>query len=357
MKTMRLPILMIISAAVLVPGWLQAHVSNPLLPEGCGSCHVGHGIEDEPMLSASEEDACYQCHGSEEKQSAMKSAGKLAASAVLADMESEFRKTYRHPVEDRSGHSPTEKLPSITSGSVDHAECVDCHNPHQRIQLGPKQTYDVQGYSLSGQYLETSTNEFEICLKCHSESTGLTSSTSRNMLREFSVSVVSQHPVTKITSASRSVSLSLSGPQSGALMKCSDCHTNDDPDGPRGPHASNHKFLLSGNYDTDIYANESPFAYEFCYSCHERTSILSNESFPLHREHIEGDPLSGVKGTSCFTCHASHSSQSNSHLIEFNRAAVSRDRQTGRIDFIEMGERAGECYLSCHGHNHSPGKY
>ncbi len=334
---------------------VYGHVNNPLLPEGCGSCHVGHGIKNEPMLVASEEQMCYLCHGSGDNASKMKSYGKLAPAASPKDIESEFEKLYRHPVEERLGHSPAEKLPAANKNAASHSECVDCHNPHQRIQAGGKAVYEVTGYSLSGQYLETALHEYEICFKCHYETEGGRSD-ARSVYREFSLSVASQHPVTKVISQRKSASL-LASSIPGVQMKCSDCHTNDDPDGPRGPHGSNNRFMLSGNYDTDIYADESPFTYEFCYSCHDRNSILDNESFPLHREHIVGDLLSGIRGTSCFTCHASHSSQSNANLIEFNTEAVSRESRAGRISYIETGDASGECYLRCHGHEHSPGKY
>lgn len=343
-----LPLVLLISLAF-------AHIDSPLLPEGCGSCHVGHGAPGEPMLSHGEEDFCYLCHGTEESRSAMKLQGRLASQAELPNLEKEFSKMYRHPVKEGSGHSPVEVLPDRIGGSVNHAECVDCHDPHQRAHIGADRTSGVQGYSLSGQYLDEATREYEVCLKCHADKTGMTGS-SRAILSEFDINVVSQHPVTERTSTSRSVSLSaaLSGSE---LMKCSDCHTNDDPSGPRGPHGSRYEFLLSGRYDRDAYADESPFAYAFCYSCHDRRSILGNESFPLHREHIAGDPLRGLKGTSCYTCHASHSSSGNPYLIEFSSEAVSRDKNTGWLSYSSHGHRSGECTLTCHDYNHSPAEY
>lgn len=333
---------------------IQAHVNNSKLPEGCGSCHVGHGKTNEPMLSQSEEDFCYQCHGSDMNQSAMKSEGKLDKSVTLANIESEFKKQYHHPVTDGFGHKPDEVLPSATGTKVNHAECVDCHNPHQRITIGEKQTYEVKGYSLSGQYLDISTNEYEICFKCHIDKNAI-ESTPDNAYKEFSVSYLSQHPVTKPSSRNKSISLN-KALGTGGLMKCSDCHTNDNPDGPKGPHGSNYRFLLSGNYNIDTDIDESPYAYQFCYSCHERSSILANESFPRHREHIIGNPIKGISGTSCYTCHASHSSKANNHLIKFNLEAVKRN-SSGLIQYISTGNNSGECYLSCHGYDHNPAKY
>ena len=261
-----------------------AHIKSHLLPEGCGSCHVGHGVSGEPLLANAEENSCFQCHGSDENRDEMISAGKLSPAAVLGDIESELKKMNHHPVVEGSGHSPTERLPLFTGAAPSHAECVDCHNPHQRFDQGENLLYDVQGYSISGQYLEKSIHEYQICLKCHTDYFGVDKST-RQLTREFSLSAGSQHPVTKSGTGINYPSLSASVPQ-GQFMKCSDCHRSEDPNAPKGPHGSNHEYLLSGNYNTDIYATETPYTYQFCYSCHDRASILSDESFPYHNLHI-----------------------------------------------------------------------
>jgi predicted CXXCH cytochrome family protein len=346
----------VVTVSLTLSGVLAyAHVDDPTLPEGCGSCHVGHGMKKEPMLSAAEEEMCYHCHGSQESQAAMRQAGRLAEYAAPVNIEREFEKMYRHPVKEGTGHSATERLPGITGTAVNHAECVDCHNPHQRFQRSEVPTYEVQGYSLAGQYVDRTDFEYEICLKCHSVGLDI-DRTSKNMLQQFSVTVLSQHPVTKRDLGPGSVSLS-SELSPDARMKCSDCHTNDNPDGPRGPHGSRYPALLSANYELDPYTDESPFAFEFCYSCHDRSSILGNESFPRHREHIVGNPLNGVRGTSCYTCHASHSSRSYEFLIDFNREAVSPSLTDGRIEFVSFGNRSGACYLKCHGYSHDPAEY
>ena len=140
-------------------------------------------------------------------------------------------------------------------------------------------------------------------------------------------------------------------------MTCSDCHSSSDADAPRGPHGSDYRFLLNANYDTGIHVEESSFAFEFCYRCHDRSSILANESFPLHREHIQGDPISGRSGTSCYTCHASHGSRSQPYLLEFNERAVTPEDLTRRLEFRSTGVNSGECYLKCHDYNHGPSTY
>ncbi len=338
----------------LIPASVATHVGSVYMPEGCGSCHVGHGMSNEPMLSASQEDACYQCHGSVDKKSVMIASGRLSPAVSLADIEAEFDKLYHHPVENSGEHSPDERLPSFSKSQMAHAECVDCHNPHQRVHDGVNSVARVTGYSLSGQYLEEASQEYEICLKCHSEVIGGRSDA--DMRTQFSPVVTSMHPVTRPSSGKGQVSLT-SYSQGRTTMNCSDCHRSEDPSGPRGPHGSMYKFMLSGNYSVEAEADESPLAYQFCYSCHERNSILGNESFPLHREHIVGDPFKGIPGTSCYTCHASHSSERNLFLVRFNREAVSKTQPDNRMEFRSLGAKSGECYLMCHGKSHDPARY
>jgi predicted CXXCH cytochrome family protein len=340
---------------LFLPLATPGHVDNPLLPEGCGSCHVGHGLSGQPMLERAEEEFCYQCHGSAQERSRMIASGRLSAAAVLPDIEAEFQKTYRHPVVEGVGHSPKEQLPLLEAGSVRHAECVDCHNPHDKIGIGETPIRKVKGYSLAGQHLETSLHEYEICLKCHSDRLTL-SKGERSLVDDFAINARSQHPVTRPGTGVRLPSL-LTEAGYGGIMLCSDCHRSGDANGPRGPHGSDHQYILSGNYDRDVYAEESVFAFEFCYSCHDRTSILNNDSFPLHREHLLGDPIAGRPGTSCYTCHVSHGSRRNPHLIDFNPQAVQSEDRLGIIEYRSLGERTGECFLKCHDHNHGPGRY
>ena len=47
----------------------------------------------------------------------------------------------------------------------------------------------------------------------------------------------------------------------------------------------------------------------------------------------------------------------NSHLINFDVAIVQPDPGTGRRTFEDLGVFHGRCYLSCHGHSHSPKEY
>ena len=348
-------VLAVAVALLMMPVTGGAHVDSTELTDPCGSCHVGHGAKGEPMLLKAEEKFCYQCHGSQEERAEMVAMGKLKPGVELDDLSAEFNKAYGHPVKRSGEHSPIEILPDYAGSAVSHAECVDCHNPHERVTGKGDMGYKVKGYSLSGQYLEESVYEYEICLKCHTDHLG-TKTSDRSLVKAFARSARSQHPVTAPSTGLGSPSL-LDKTTAGQYMKCSDCHWSGNEEGPRGPHGSRHEFLLSGNYSRDPYGTESPFAYQFCYSCHDRMSILGNESFPLHREHIEGDLAQGTKGTSCYTCHASHGAPDSPHLIMFNGLAVSPAKSGRPASYDVTGTQSGTCVLMCHGYNHEPGSY
>lgn len=344
----------LLTLAVFAPG-ASAHTDSPFLTDACAACHVGHGEPGQPMLPAVEEEMCYRCHGSDVARSEMSAKGWLLPGADLTDVEREFKKPFRHPVEEGIGHSPTERLPSLTGDNAQHSECVDCHNPHQRVSGLKTRQLDVSGYTVGGQHVESSRFEYEICLKCHTQPASISTSGKR-LERQFAVEAKSQHPVTVEASGRKLPSLSrVMAP--GTRMSCSSCHSSDDPDGPRGPHGSSYRFILSDNYETDPFTDESPYAYALCYSCHDRSSILANESFAYHREHIVGDPLENRPGTSCFTCHGSHGSEDHPHLIDFNAQVVKPETTTRLLRYSSLGEQTGECYLSCHGYNHTPGRY
>ncbi len=135
-----------------------------------------------------------------------------------------------------------------------------------------------------------------------------------------------------------------------SFLSCQDCHNNPDASslgggGPNGPHGSRFAFLLAARYETRDFTIESPQAYALCYRCHDRNSILGNESFSRHREHI-------VRGrTPCSACHAPHGVPGNSaqhdHLINFDLSIV-----TGRRWYQSTGRFRGTCTLRCHNVEH-----
>ena len=66
----------------------------------------------------------------------------------------------------------------------------------------------------------------------------------------------------------------------------------------------------------------------------------------------------------CSACHDAHGISStqgnainNSHLINFDRTIVFPDSRTGLLKYESLGRFTGQCYLTCHGENHSPERY
>jgi hypothetical protein len=179
---------------------------------------------------------------------------------------------------------------------------------------------------------------------------------------EFAQSAISSHPVEAPGKATDVPSLR-PGLTTASVIYCSDCHATDGgkltggPE-PAGPHGSNVTPLLAAPYETQDGTSESASAYALCYACHERTSILGNNSFSGHSSHVV------QQKTPCSVCHDSHgipsgqgSATNHAHLINFDTTVVQRDPVSGLLEYRMTGTRTGTCYLSCHGVAHSPKSY
>lgn len=324
----------------------------------CMNCHRSHHAPGpETLLTASRaDDVCLACHD-----------GSVASRDVAAD----FRKPYRHPVMETSvNHRPGERL----TGSADHVTCVSCHNPHKATATSAEAPHvtgymrAVPGVTEAGIYTVEADFEYEVCFKCHGDSNkgsfGGTNRqvTSANLRRQFSPTSPSFHPVTTTGSSSNVPSL-ITPLNESSMIYCTDCHGNDSNGNMAGgtrsaPHGSRFPHLLSREYRTGGYVTESPSAYALCYSCHDRSSILSDESFPHHRLHIV------ERQTSCSVCHDPHGIDdlegnpiNNAHLINFDLSVVEPLPGSGLIEFTAMGGQTGTCSLRCHGSNHDDRGY
>lgn len=321
---------------------------------GCENCHSPHSAGGhERLLNYSfEEDNCIVCHN-----------GNVAAENI----EMELTKPYSHPVQNYVGiHDPAEDF----NGPVqDHVECTDCHNPHQandNPSPGAPQVSGpidgVAGIDYSGQQIGSAINQYEICFKCHADNNVTTIIPIDRQLQqlntrlEFESSNPSYHPV-EIEGVNPNVPSLLPPYTTTSIIFCTDCHNNDDPAGPAGPHGSYNQYLLEENYTTQDYTQESPYNYALCYKCHDRNSILDDDSFEEHSKHIER-----VKAP-CSACHDAHgisstqgNSTNNSHLINFDVTIVQPTRQ-GNLRFEDLGTFSGRCYLKCHNVSHNPRQY
>jgi hypothetical protein len=248
---------------------------------------------------------------------------------------------------------------------------VDCHNPHAArggaTALSSKAStpgldstlLGVAGVSAAGSPLKTATHEYEICFRCHETQTaGLATTVSRksnpsSLRLKFAAGNASYHPVV-MAGHNPDVPSLLSSYNVSSIIKCTDCHNSDQGpaaggQGARGPHGSTYPPLLERKLVTTDFGLESPAAYALCYKCHNRQSILNNESFPEHSRHIVDEK------TACTTCHDSHGVNGSTALINFNTEYVSSGNSG--ISFQHTGRFQGSCSLNCHGTTHDNQTY
>jgi len=355
-----------------VTGTWRHTTATTVAGNACESCHRPHTAPHKTRLlnQAAEEQNCMVCHS-----------GTVAAKNIST----ELAKTYHHGVASYTQHDTGEAAVAATV----HVQCVDCHNPHSAYTSAnptkggatapalPGALSNVRGINISGAEVKPATAEYEICFRCHADSTSkpTSSSTARvivqtNVRLEFQSTNPSYHPIAAAGKSTRVPSL-LTPWTTASRMSCTDCHNNNagpystgtgttpSGTGVNGPHGSTNAVLLERQYTKTDNTTESAAAYALCYKCHNRTSILGTgtNSFKEHNKHIVS------KKTPCNVCHDPHgisSTQgtvlSNSRLINFDTAVVTKSG-TQAIRWERVGTTGGRCYLTCHGKNHNPLTY
>jgi predicted CXXCH cytochrome family protein len=343
----------------------------------CASCHTSHAaaVPESLLVFAPEEENCFSCHD---------------GSVAELDVASEFRKSFRHPLEQSSGvHVATEDPLAMPR----HVECSDCHNPHAAFQgraLAPNlpgSLTGVAGVSASGTPLVTARYEFEICYRCHADGPDVPSPYIERQIQEPNIRLKldirnpSYHPV--VDQGQNLDVPSLIYPlRETSLIYCSDCHSGSSDAtvpgaagsgsrgfGVHGPHGSDWPFLLSQPYSVADGTVENYQAYALCYKCHDRNVLLADGSTGLHHEHVV------EQDSTCSVCHDPHgisatqgNRTNNSHLINFDISIVKPvpagagpigdpNAGMGLLQFEDLGSNSGRCYLLCHGAVHNPAEY
>ncbi len=311
------------------------HLDKTKVKTECSGCHKGHGKKGTINLSGSKDDLCFKCHGvgTPPLDSAT---GKPSDSVKASDIYSELTKPSNHKILETSRyHVPGEELPEKDPSVPRHVSCYDCHNVHKseknRLLKG------LRGYSGKGFSSKQTTRQYELCYNCHSDSANLRNQ-ALNISLAFDSSNPSFHPVEAFGKHSSLPSIRNSGLSS--MIDCTDCHGNDNPVGPKGPHGSRFAPILKYEY-VKTGGSESPRSYELCYSCHERSSILGDESFKAHKIHIVFNRIS------CAQCHDSHGSRFYPSLVRFDTTTVFPNSR-GEMTFQSMSGGRPRCYLSCH---------
>lgn len=322
--------LLLIAPGLLLPAlaYNETHLDKAKLPKGCVSCHKGHGKRGSLMLAQSKEELCFNCHGPVKK-------GEKGEAST--DIYSVLNKRSSHPVLQTSGsHVPGETLPERSPSAPRHVACVDCHDPHLTSKEIPFKVR--RGYAGKRFKVTDVRQEYVLCYLCHSDSANLPPG-AHNIAQDFDPGNASFHPVQAPGKNNRVPSL-LAPLSTGSTINCSDCHGNDDKFGPKGPHGSNYPHILKANYSTES-GPESPGAYELCYGCHSRNSILSDASFKSHKRHVV------YENQSCYSCHASHGSKTYDNLISFDTRSV-YPNSLGQLSYLQLLPGRPRCFLSCH---------
>jgi len=300
---------------------VPTHLDKTKVPTGCRACHKGHGVRGTVLLEKSKDEMCLKCHGSGGKNK---------------DIYSILIKPSNHPVINTSRyHQVGEELPERNPSLPRHVSCYDCHNAHRSEAAEPLK--GKRGYSGKGAKIKRAVNEYELCYNCHSDSANL--SPDKNISLDFLPSNASYHPVETYGRNPYVPSL-IRGYNASSIIRCSDCHGNDDPGGPKGPHGSIYSPILKARYERTS-GPESPSNYALCYQCHNRTSILNDESFKAHKAHIVYNQVS------CAQCHDSHGSRINPNLINFDFTSVMPNSK-GELAYIPAVPGMPRCLLTCH---------
>jgi predicted CXXCH cytochrome family protein len=303
------------------------HLDPAIMAGRCTPCHSSHGKAHTPMLREAGDEFCIACHSTRSADPQRKRSLGMSISARPADIESELRKQYPHR----------------------WATCADCHSVHgvQSVRKGlvePVTMGQVKASTKRG--FDT---EADLCLSCHG-SRGVGGGDPHDLRVRLDPRNPSYHPVLA-TGPARNVP-SLRSPLSiDSRINCTDCHTNDDPSGPRGPHGSRVDGALGATMNRQEGQPESESTYALCYACHDRQIVLERDAFPYHKAHVVDSRVP------CGFCHEPHGATSAPALIRFNESTVLTGvtaSSSGLLGYESLGLGSGACYLTCHGVDHDP---
>ncbi|MEO8197114.1 MAG: cytochrome c3 family protein [Thermoanaerobaculia bacterium] len=374
------------------PNW------NELAEWGCETCHTPHfAATAEQLLNFTENPpapfSCRSCHTSDPpgpphplgSVTAAAGAPPVRIPGARADIGRQVDKFSAHPDSTVLASGLRRGLGSGARADATSVGCIDCHNPHAANDREAELPYvsgalaDVPGVDRNGAQVFPATYEYEVCLRCHGDNSPDSEFVPRvvastNTRLDFDVNNASFHPVIETGRGVDVPSLpsSLSPRMTAAdQIGCTSCHA-DDEGGSRGPHGSDFAPILKERYETVDGTGESYENYALCYRCHERTSILGDQSFRTRafRTTPSGGGHSGhlAAGAPCSACHDPHGvptrgdeafrpTGDHTHLINFDTQIVAPLAGGLPPAFKDTGSRSGSCTLVCHGVTHIATSY
>lgn len=298
------------------------------------------------------------------------------------NISAEVNKGSAHHVEASTGaHNATEGRSGSQTSMTWHVECVDCHNSHTAGKLlhtnGTNAVTSVNSlYGAGGvapswpaawnapntfTYKEPIglttnptgtivTNEYEICLRCHSAFSSIPA-TMTDQAKEFNINNSSYHSVVQVNAGGATPRFTPtlwtagSGFSDDSTMYCADCHGNDNLIGPQGTHGSSNANLtvlpwaVRATYDPGGGgAAQQQQNGDLCFKCHETSNYnnavdgttTTNSGFRtaadlnLHNQHaFRSSPSTTIvnpRAYRCVNCHIR-----NSHGWKRKALVVFRD--------------------------------
>jgi len=289
----------------------------------CGHCHEQHaslnGGEPVPdgnapsgyLTFATEQALCLTCHD---------------GAPATTNIQASFNKLYKHGKNGSTGtdymityddrHRAGEKTSAAFDSFNRHAECVDCHNPHQATDANPLKGATGITPTNGGAWTSPSSpatsaevndpaQQYKICFKCHSNWAGF--GTGTNQALEFNTVNPSYHNIEGAANPPSSDTYGNFNPTyvykmmprySGwgtstvntstmnvnlrnAAMRCSDCHGDTDAS-PQGIHGSATRPILKVPAGSPFTAwnntlNLASLTTIWCFNCH--ASNFANTGF------------------------------------------------------------------------------
>jgi predicted CXXCH cytochrome family protein len=405
---------------VTTPPVVTSGIHGPysLTATQCGICHRGHEAQAPNLLvKGSQSTLCLTCHDGLGASSNVKAQYDL----VRPVNNPAAREYYSHDALAPSNHTQS-ALDEFGGVSNRHSECADCHNSHKARSTNSTQLAD--GWDASGRLTGVSgvsvvngaadsaptytfldgatklvTREYQLCFKCHSGSTTLTSNAGLKPSQyaldkgvEFNPNNASFHPVEaagKNDTPAMAASLAGTSPYKlwnfdvNSTVRCLNCHASGATPAPAAgaslpPHTSVNRGILLNNYKDRVLksTNEAYSAGDFalCYSCHAEAPFKDGGSnatnFSLHAKHVsslEGgsggtdiDTAGDGQGNAiCAECHFRLHSTTNkvgtqtvpgTRLVNF---APNVQPAGGTISWTPGTTGSGSCTLTCHGKTHT----
>ncbi|KXS44343.1 MAG: cytochrome C family protein [Candidatus Frackibacter sp. T328-2] len=239
----------------------------------CQDCHTPHNAGEPVRLKAATEEAlCYTCHDDTGSRY-----GEWTSVPDIGSVIDNASGGSVHPIEDANLANRHDALENNTDGKVSssnkHSECSDCHDPHQVTASNPLN--GVPGVDLAGNPVNSITNSYELCYKCHQGTNGLQDST--NSVKYVFDNRTYTHGNGK------------------NVEQCNKCHGGNSADVTGEPvHGSNVPGLLTQPQFADVI---NPTTSDLCLKCHD--SATAGPQPKIYFTNATGSQ----HNTKCTACH------------------------------------------------------